>query len=134
MVWYPEMMGRTQLLTGEGGGDGGSGGHEVDEATKQVAAEVRTAPPTRELHCDVPLKRCARGDSQECDKRNEMTIEVHQCRGLVHAMSGELMSFRTAKNIAHNKDNIDYCIDQFNYISNRIKCIRLMTGNGPYLS
>ncbi|EKX34767.1 hypothetical protein GUITHDRAFT_155648 [Guillardia theta CCMP2712] len=87
MVWYPEMMGRMQLLTGED--DGAAGAHEVDEATKKVAAE---------------------------------------------AMSGELMSFRTAQNIAHNKDNIDYCIDQFNYISNRIKCIRLMTGNGPYLS
>ena len=41
MVWYPEMMGRMQLLTGED--DGAAGAHEVDEATKKVAAEVLCA-------------------------------------------------------------------------------------------
>mmetsp|Transcript_13894 Transcript_13894/g.21664 ORF Transcript_13894/g.21664 Transcript_13894/m.21664 type:complete len:82 (+) Transcript_13894:30-275(+) len=50
------------------------------------------------------------------------------------AIGGQLMSSNTYANIVHNKDNIDYCIDQFNYITNRIKCIKLMTGNGPFLA
>jgi hypothetical protein len=44
-------------------------------------------------------------------------------------MSGQLASHNTYANIVHNKANIDYCIEQFNFISSRIKCIKLMTGN-----
>ena len=50
------------------------------------------------------------------------------------AMSGELASHNTYDNIVHNKANIDYCIEQFKFISSRIKCIKLMTGNGPFLA
>lgn len=52
----------------------------------------------------------------------------------IEACSGELMSHNTYKNIVHNKGNIDYCIEQYAYISNRIKCIKVMTGNGPFLA
>lgn len=48
---------------------------------------------------------------------------------LVQAMSGQLASHNTYANIVHNKANIDYCIEQFSFISSRIKCIKLMTGN-----
>ena len=52
----------------------------------------------------------------------------------LEACSGELMSHNTYANIVKNKSNIDYCIDQFSFISNRIKCIKLMTGGGPFLA
>jgi len=41
-------------------------------------------------------------------------------------------SARTWVNIMKNKNNIDYCVNQFHYLSNRIKCINDMTG-GPFL-
>lgn len=41
------------------------------------------------------------------------------------AMSGELASHNTYANIVHNKANIDYCIQQFKFVSSRIKCIKL---------
>eukprot|EP00287_Rhodomonas_sp_CCMP768_P005409 CAMPEP_0196723872 /NCGR_PEP_ID=MMETSP1091-20130531/5929_1 /TAXON_ID=302021 /ORGANISM="Rhodomonas sp., Strain CCMP768" /LENGTH=66 /DNA_ID=CAMNT_0042065913 /DNA_START=75 /DNA_END=275 /DNA_ORIENTATION=+ len=50
------------------------------------------------------------------------------------ALGGELMSHNTYDNIVHNKANIDYCIDQFSFVSSRIKCIKMMTGNGPFLA
>ena len=53
---------------------------------------------------------------------------------MLQACSGELMSHNTYANIVKNKSNIDYCIDQFSFISNRIKCIKLMTGGGPFLA
>jgi len=40
------------------------------------------------------------------------------------AASGQLMSHNTYANIVNNKSNIDYCIDQFNFVSSRIKCIK----------
>merc|ERR1712216_1034776 len=52
----------------------------------------------------------------------------------LEAASGELMSHNTAANIVKNKYNINYCVDQFQFISNRIKCIKMMTGGGPFLA
>ena len=52
----------------------------------------------------------------------------------LEACSGELISHNTTQNIINNKANIDYCIDNFNYISNRIRCIKVMTGGGPFLA
>lgn len=52
----------------------------------------------------------------------------------LEACSGALMSHNTYKNIVANKGNMDYCIEQFAYISNRIKCMKVMTGGGPFLA
>ena len=41
-------------------------------------------------------------------------------------------SAKTWHNIMSNKNNIDYCVTQFHYLGNRIKCINTMTG-GPFL-
>jgi hypothetical protein len=49
-------------------------------------------------------------------------------------MSGQLMSHNTKQNVLNNTENIDYCVDQFAFVSSRIKCIKLMTGNGPFLA
>ena len=64
-----------------------------------------------------------------------ITEAVHLTQGVaVQAASGELMSHNTAANIVQNKYNINYCVDQFQFISNRIKCIKMMTGGGPFLA
>mmetsp|Transcript_24230 Transcript_24230/g.35521 ORF Transcript_24230/g.35521 Transcript_24230/m.35521 type:complete len:92 (-) Transcript_24230:241-516(-) len=52
----------------------------------------------------------------------------------LESCSGALMSHNTYKNIVSNKGNMDYCIEQFAYISNRIKCMKVMTGGGPFLA
>mmetsp|Transcript_11328 Transcript_11328/g.27212 ORF Transcript_11328/g.27212 Transcript_11328/m.27212 type:complete len:109 (+) Transcript_11328:334-660(+) len=41
-------------------------------------------------------------------------------------------SYMTWPNVYSNLKNIDYCVDQFNMISNRIKCINAFT-HGPFL-
>lgn len=41
-------------------------------------------------------------------------------------------SRNTWANIYKNKGRIDYCVQQFGYLSNRIKCIDKLTG-GPFL-
>ncbi|EKX51692.1 hypothetical protein GUITHDRAFT_102299 [Guillardia theta CCMP2712] len=41
-------------------------------------------------------------------------------------------SFMTWPNIYKNLKRIDYCTEQFDYISNRIKCITALT-HGPFL-
>jgi len=41
-------------------------------------------------------------------------------------------SYLTWPNVYMNLKNIDYCVDQFNMISNRIKCINAFT-HGPFL-
>mmetsp|Transcript_38764 Transcript_38764/g.32718 ORF Transcript_38764/g.32718 Transcript_38764/m.32718 type:complete len:83 (+) Transcript_38764:3-251(+) len=42
-------------------------------------------------------------------------------------------SFNTWPNVYTNLKNIDYCTDQFNYITNRIKCIDAFI-SGPFLN
>ncbi|EKX40479.1 hypothetical protein GUITHDRAFT_113510 [Guillardia theta CCMP2712] len=41
-------------------------------------------------------------------------------------------SRNTWTNIYKNKGRIDYCVQQFDYLSNRLKCIDKLTG-GPFL-
>lgn len=38
----------------------------------------------------------------------------------------------TWPNIYRNLKRIDYCVDQFNYVGNRLKCVKAFTG-GPFL-
>eukprot|EP00961_Rhodomonas_salina_P236571 3197237-Rhodomonas_salina.1 len=47
------------------------------------------------------------------------------------ALGGELMSHNTYENIVHNKANIDYCIDQFAFVSSRINNTGLDTQVRP---
>ena len=42
-------------------------------------------------------------------------------------------SFNTWPNVYTNLKNIDYCTDQFNYITNRVKCIDAFI-KGPFLN
>ncbi|EKX52077.1 hypothetical protein GUITHDRAFT_150671 [Guillardia theta CCMP2712] len=41
-------------------------------------------------------------------------------------------SHRTWTNIYKNKGRIDYCVSQFSYLTNRLKCVAKLTG-GPFL-
>eukprot|EP00285_Hemiselmis_virescens_P005662 CAMPEP_0173380304 /NCGR_PEP_ID=MMETSP1356-20130122/3015_1 /TAXON_ID=77927 ORGANISM="Hemiselmis virescens, Strain PCC157" /NCGR_SAMPLE_ID=MMETSP1356 /ASSEMBLY_ACC=CAM_ASM_000847 /LENGTH=61 /DNA_ID=CAMNT_0014333847 /DNA_START=71 /DNA_END=256 /DNA_ORIENTATION=+ len=42
-------------------------------------------------------------------------------------------SYLTWPNVYMNLKNIDYCVDQFDNLSNRIKCITAFT-QGPFLT
>jgi hypothetical protein len=42
-------------------------------------------------------------------------------------------SYMTWPNVYMNLKNIDYCVDQFDQITNRVKCIKAFTG-GPFLN
>ena len=42
-------------------------------------------------------------------------------------------SANTWANIYKNKQRIDYCVDQFAYLTNRVKCVQKFTV-GPFLA
>jgi len=61
-------------------------------------------------------------------------VDEDAMNAALEACSGALMSHNTYKDIVKNKGNIDYCVEQFSYISNRLKCINVMCGGGPFLA
>eukprot|EP00288_Rhodomonas_lens_P011674 CAMPEP_0177748100 /NCGR_PEP_ID=MMETSP0484_2-20121128/31754_1 /TAXON_ID=354590 /ORGANISM="Rhodomonas lens, Strain RHODO" /LENGTH=122 /DNA_ID=CAMNT_0019262957 /DNA_START=138 /DNA_END=506 /DNA_ORIENTATION=+ len=48
--------------------------------------------------------------------------------------TGDYASVNTYRNLVDNKENLDWCTEQFDTLGNRVKCIRKMIPAGPLLA